>query len=176
MEIWKEIIGYPKYFVSNFGRLKSTKNNKETYLTGGKTKTGYTFFCLYNNKKDHIQMYIHRLVGIYFIRAPLIGECINHKDGNKNNNNVTNLEWCNHVENMKHGYKNKLIISKGERNGMAKISEKDALDIISRVLKKERYKSIIKDYQISAKSVSDIFCGRTWKHLNRSKKDLSNIR
>lgn len=100
-EIWKDIEGYEdKYMVSNYGNVKS--NNK--VLT---KQNGYNYFrvTLSNNgKRKHFQ--IHRLVAKAFIPNPKNLPEVNHKDGNKQNNMVENLEWCTRSENELHCYRN----------------------------------------------------------------------
>ena len=110
-EIWKDIKDYEGlYQVSNLGRIKSLKgyhrkerilklrNNLYGYLTVGLSK--------YNKVK---RRKIHRLVAEAFIPNPNNYEQVNHIDGNKLNNAVFNLEWCNRSYNMKHAYENNLL-------------------------------------------------------------------
>lgn len=110
-EIWKDVVGYEGlYKVSNLGRVKSLKgyhrkdcilklrNNLYGYLTVGLSK---------HNKSKRIK--VHRLVAETFIPNPQNYEQVNHIDGNKLNNNVLNLEWCNRSYNMKHAYDNNLL-------------------------------------------------------------------
>jgi len=68
---------------------------------------GYINACLYKyGKKKYIM--VHVLVAKTFIPNPENKKCINHKDGNKQNNSIENLEWCSYSENHKHAYKNGL--------------------------------------------------------------------
>lgn len=68
---------------------------------------GYVNACLYKDGKRKYIM-VHVLVAETFIPNPENKKCINHKDGNKQNNSVKNLEWCSYSENHKHAYKNGL--------------------------------------------------------------------
>lgn len=106
-EIWKDISGYDGvYQISNRGRVRSFTNRKN----GGVLKPGmcgnpgpYLIAILVRNcGSDRKALYIHRLVAEHFL--PLVdGKTeVNHIDGNTLNNNVENLEWCTHNENMKH--------------------------------------------------------------------------
>ena len=115
VEEWKDIIDFKGiYQVSNLGRVKSlprnTKNqyaNQERILKVSIDKDGYEVVGL--NKK----MYkVHRLVASAFIPKIEEKNIINHKDGNKRNNNVNNLEWCTTQENIIHAYKTGLAIAK----------------------------------------------------------------
>ena len=111
-EIWKAIKDYEgKYEVSNLGRVKSLERTsrlnrkiKERILAPREHTGGYLRVQL--SRKD---FYIHRLVAETFIPNPENKPMVNHKDGNKHNNCVDNLELVTHSENEKHAYKNNLI-------------------------------------------------------------------
>lgn len=97
-EIWIEIQN--SYKISNCGRIK---NKYERILGGSLHKDGYIFVTL-NGK----QIPLHRLVATAFIPNPENKPEINHKDGNKQNNFVNNLEWCTRSENQTHAVENNL--------------------------------------------------------------------
>ena len=103
MEIWKDIEGYEGYQVSNTGKVKSTrkkfgKQEQETILKAKVIWTGYQRIGLVKDKKCR-QFYIHRLVAQAFIPNPENKPIINHKNGDRTDNRVENLEWCTHAEN-----------------------------------------------------------------------------
>lgn len=114
-EIWKDIDGYGGFYqVSNLGRIKSlarnTKNGhckKDKILKNSVDKKGYVVAELRKDNKRKSYK-VHRLVAETFIYNQYNKPQINHKDGNKQNNNVENLEWCTNSENQIHAYKNKL--------------------------------------------------------------------
>ncbi len=104
-EIWKDILWYEwLYQVSNFGNLKSL-NYKRLWiiklLKQQITRDWYKQIELSNNKKRQ-KYYIHRLVAIAFIKNLENKSEINHKDWNKENNCINNLEWNTQSENRKH--------------------------------------------------------------------------
>lgn len=118
-EIWKDIKGFEgKYKISNLGNVKSVYrtinyifNNKpkvrrifEKTLKKSINKFGYEYVCLSDNCKTQ-KLKIHRLVAQAFIPNSENKPQVNHIDGNKQNNCVFNLEWCNNSENMKHAVK-----------------------------------------------------------------------
>ena len=110
VEEWKDIIGLEgRYQISNFGNVKSLNYNEKRYervLKPQRMKTGY--LCVNIGGKLRT---IHRLVAIAFIENPKNCPCVNHKDGNKKNNNVNNLEWCSYGQNIKHAYKTGLKVA-----------------------------------------------------------------
>lgn len=101
-EIWKEFtLNNKQILVSTYGRVKS--NNK--LLKGCKSdQTGYIVICIRNNKVRKNEL-VHRLVAKCFLDNPDDKEIVNHKDQNKENNNIDNLEWCTRSENAIHFYK-----------------------------------------------------------------------
>lgn len=122
-EIWKTLKDYPNYQVSNFGRVKSLINS--LMLRTDKSKSGYLSVRVYKNTKHKVYR-VSRLVGFVFIPNPENKPFINHKDGNKLNNHVINLEWCTQSENIKHAYRTGLMITGGEDSPNHKISNSDA--------------------------------------------------
>lgn len=103
-EIFKDIKGYEGiYRVSNLGRVYSVKRGIIVSLI--KKKSGYYTVNLYKNGEMRTFL-IHRLVACNFIENPNNLPQINHKDGDKSNNKVENLEWVSGAENMRHAYEN----------------------------------------------------------------------
>ena len=114
-EIWKEIDGYPNYMISSKGRVKSLEridsNNhlvKEKILKVLKsTTTPYEFIQI-----KHKSLFIHRLVAQAFLPNPYNLPQVNHKDEDKTNNNVDNLEFCSTKYNANYGTRNKRVAEK----------------------------------------------------------------
>jgi hypothetical protein len=105
-EEWKPIDGYPNYLVSNSGRIKSLNyrgHRGEKILSPGDDGLGYRQVGIWKNGKGKM-VKVHRLVCMAFIPNPEDKPHINHKDGNKSNNVVSNLEWCTRSENLKHAW------------------------------------------------------------------------
>ena len=102
-EYWKPVVGYEGlYEVSNWGRVKSIRFGKERILKPGTCGRGYLFVNLCKNGKVKLY-YVHRLVAESFIPNPNNYPIINHKDENKTNNSVGNLEWCSYRYNNTYG-------------------------------------------------------------------------
>lgn len=114
IEIWKDVKGYEgKYKISNNGSVLSSLTNK--ILKPFKTKGGYLAITLCNNGSLKKQ-YIHRLVAVNFLNNKNKFNEVNHKDENKSNNSVDNLEWCDRKYNENYG-------TKRERHRMAMIGK-----------------------------------------------------
>ena len=112
-EIWKDIKNYEGFYqISNLGRVKSLPrkrnnkfNNEEIILKQFKNTNGYLQVDLWkNNVGKHIL--VHKLVAQTFINNPNNYPFINHKDENKQNNCVNNLEWCTSKYNANYGTRN----------------------------------------------------------------------
>lgn len=100
MEIWKDIEYNTNYQISNLGRVrnKNTLKLRKSYLD----KDGYCVITLGNSNYK-----VHRLVALAFIPNTNINyDCINHKDENKQNNTIDNLEWCDKKYNDNYGNRN----------------------------------------------------------------------
>ncbi|MDR1286282.1 MAG: HNH endonuclease [Treponema sp.] len=108
-EIWKDITGYEGlYKASNYGNILSVQRHKinrtirERILKKDKGKNGY--FCIYLSKNGKVKKHlIHRIVAMTFIPNPENLPQVNHKDENKSNNYVGNLEWCTCSYNSSYG-------------------------------------------------------------------------
>lgn len=101
-EEWRTIQEFPRYSVSDFGRIKNNTSN--LILTGGNDRDGYRQVTLSNGKKQYNRR-ICRLVAIAFIPNPNDLPQVNHKDENKENDCVNNLEWCTALYNNNYGTK-----------------------------------------------------------------------
>ena len=104
MEIWKDIPNTNgQYMVSNQGKVMTVKTGR--ILTPVIDERGYERVCLFKADRDR-RYKVHRLVAIAFLPNPQGKKQVNHKDGNKRNNSVDNLEWATNEENMKHSRAN----------------------------------------------------------------------
>ena len=104
MEIWKTISRMAGYEISNYGNIRSNKGRKVRMLKQSTASSGYKLVCLFINGK-RTTSYIHRLVAEAFLPFEKIDAelgLVNHKDRNRTNNVVNNLEWVSPVENMFH--------------------------------------------------------------------------
>ena len=156
-EIWKDIKGYEgRYKVSNFGRVKSLLGRKEKILKPLNQSKGYYKVILYKENKGENRC-IHRLVAETFISNPKNKIDVNHKDGNKHNNNVNNLEWNTRSENMKHAY----------HIGIIHISKTQIENFRKRVINNISKRKIkVLQYDLTGKYI------KTWNSINEAGKNL----
>lgn len=156
-EIWKKIPWNPAYLVSSFGRVQGinvTRNGKRRY--GTPDKDGYLRLLIYSNGKSKL-CGIHRLVAETFLRAVPGKPQVNHKDGNKQNNRVENLEWCSLTENRRHAFKTGLQkVARGESHGFCKLTDKQVLEI----------RRIYAPYKLTLSSISKKY-GVCFQHISK---------
>lgn len=177
-EIFKPSAVFPDcYDVSNYGNVKSY-HGKGKILKPSKSKNGYLMVILseYGASKG---MSVHRLVALSFIGECPIGCAVNHKDGNKQNNLLTNLEYVTYSENSLHAIASGLQIhATGANHGSAKypgrwkggnrqtkISVDDVLDIRKQFSEGIDRRIIARQYDITPTYVSDIVIRKRWDHI-----------
>lgn len=179
-EEFKDIPGFENYMVSNFGRVKSKARNvrgvnyksrkevlkpiPETMLSLNSLSKGYPLVRIINAKECKTIM-IHRLVANVFIPNPENLSQVNHIDGNKQNNNISNLAWCNAQENHKHA-KETGLKAKGSGVGTSKLTEAKVRKI-KYILKKGgvTHAVIAKKFGVHESTISLIFTEKFWKHI-----------
>ena len=162
MEIWKDIKGYEGYYqISNLGRVKSLRSNK---LLKPALDRGYSYVVLCVKMKSK-KYKIHRLIAIHFIPNYHNKPHINHIDGNKRNNDISNLEWCTNDENRKHAAAIGLMV-RGSKHYFAKLTEDNVRYIKKAYANKEisQNKLAIK-FGVHRKTIYDIIIGKQWKHV-----------
>lgn len=171
-EIWKSLKGIVEYGdsyeVSNLGNVRSidryvNSRHGQRFVKGiimspSDEKGGYKKVRLKDSSKAK-NYRIHRLVALAFIMNPNEFPEVNHKDGNKHNNSVSNLEWSTRSENMNHAYKEGL--AKGHNGGNNKnivMINKDTDEIIR---KYDSIKEASIDNEISLHAISMCLNGRS---------------
>lgn len=112
IEEWRPVVGYEgSYEISTFGRVKGygrkNKKDKTKILKQNLKPTGYLYVELHKELKQSSKR-VHRLVMIAFVENPENKPYVNHKDCNKSNNNLRNIEWSTIKENAEHAKENGL--------------------------------------------------------------------
>lgn len=106
-EEWRNLDFLPSHLeVSNLGRFRNTRTNN--ILKGWKNPKGYIIVSVSRNNKTETYQ-LHRLVALAFIPNPNKYPQVNHINGDKQCNKVSNLEWCDNTHNIKEAYRNNLI-------------------------------------------------------------------
>jgi hypothetical protein len=155
-EVWQPVVGYEgRYEVSDTGQVKGPKGIlKPCFHTNG-----YVRANLWKHGTSR-WFKIHRLVATHFIPNPRQCPQVNHKDGNKINNLVSNLEWCTASENVIHAVR--LFGLHGENHHKSKLTSEQVRSIRSDT---RLHREIAADYAIVRSVVSEIKSGKTWSWL-----------
>ena len=151
-EIFKDVKGYEGYYqISNLGRVISTSYKGKKILKPAVTKNGYlnVIFCI-NQKKEH--KLVHRLVAEAFIPNINNYSTVNHKDEDKLNNHVENLEWLSVEDNNR--YSNSKMLTKEK-----------VLQIPSLIDQGYTQLEIAKYFNVSRRAIQSILRGEHWKDL-----------
>ena len=164
---WREIV--PGYMVSSGGDVTSNKRSGLRILRPTVPAGGYLRLKIFTNGRPR-RCSIHRLVAEAFLPPkPTPAHEINHKDGNKTNNRVENLEWVTKSQNIQHRFAvlhQKAL--RGESLWQTKLSEKDVIEIRARIARGEVHRHIANGYGVSRECVSRIADKRNWAWLKSS--------
>ena len=155
MEEWRKTTVDDRYFISSYGNVKSNIYGTIRSLKLNLDKSGYYFICIKRK-----QWYIHRLVGLAFIPTNDTKLHIDHIDGDKSNNHVSNLEFATYSCNNQHAYDSGLH-GKGENHYIAKLTSEDVRNIRRRG-KYSTYEAIGNVYGVSKATIRDVLLHRTW--------------
>jgi hypothetical protein len=171
-EVWKPIEGF-EYEVSNHGRVRSLprmvnctfghKMTAERILKPRNHNRGYSCVVLYRNNERRYAL-IHRLVLETFVGTDPAKPDVNHKDANRKNNHLSNLEWVTPKENTRHAMRLDRM-GKGALNGSAKLNESDVLEIKRMAARGQAKASIARRFGVTPRNVRFILNGRTWTHV-----------
>ena len=126
MEIWKNVVGYEdEYEASSLGNIRRKRNNLKTRVGS----SGYIYLSLSKNGTTTTKL-AHRVIAEAFLENKEDKEQVNHKDCNKENNNISNLEWNTRAENRDHAIMNgRERDQRGEKNNMSRLTKEDVLHI-----------------------------------------------
>ncbi len=139
------------------GRVFSFQRN--IFLAQKLDRYGYWIVRISKNKVRK-SIKVHRIVAMAFLDNPNNYPIVNHKDGNKENNHTSNLEWCTVKQNNQHAVD---IGLRTKFNNNCKLSEADLPKIIKRHESGESQLLIAKSYGVSQGAISNIITGRAWR-------------
>lgn len=172
-EKWSKLI-YPnipdeqnKFEISTYGRLKNVKT--QYIYNPNVLNTGYSSVrTTLGSSNDKIHILIHKAVAYTFLANPHNLPEVNHKDGNKTNNHIDNLEWCTSHENQQHKYDiglfDKKLISH-ENNHCAKLTMKDVEYIRTNYKKGSREfggHAMARKFSVSHQTILSVIKNKTW--------------
>jgi len=174
-EEWKDIERYEGFYqISNLGCVKSlggwcgTAKRKEKIRSTSLTHDGYVKVRLIHQEKDKT-VRLHRLVAEAFIPNPENKSTVNHKDGNKQNNEVSNLEWADRTEQMIHAYGLGLKTSRiGSENANSKLTDQEVREIRTAYVPQSKEFGTValgKKYGVTNRVIGLIVNGKAYKNV-----------
>lgn len=172
MEIWRPAVGFEEHYeVSDCGRVRRIKRAKGAMLgrclKPKPTYKGYLLVNLSINAKMHKKS-IARMVAKAFLPNPENKPEVNHRDGIKANNSVSNLEWATSVENANHAVRTGLRLGpRGVLHASCKLTEAQVLEIREKAKTRERGfgRLLAKEYGVVHQLIYAIVGRKIWKHI-----------
>lgn len=161
-----KVWAYPRTRLRNNTKLKYSGYWRAKTIT----KYGYVVTTLYHTngggKPKGKKLFVHRLVAQAFLPRVEGKNFVNHIDGDKQNNNVSNLEWCTYKENTRHAFDTGLRIApKGEQHGMSRFRKEDILSIRELYSKGVKSPTLAHKYKSSKTHILRIVKRQIWKHV-----------
>jgi len=163
-EVWKDVIGYESvYQVSNKGRAKSFHRGRELILKP--TGTDYAIIVLCKNGIERPRS-LHTVIAETFYGSAPEGMVVNHIDGNKRNNELSNLEYCSRSQNTIHaiqgGFKK---VNKGSDVVTSKLADDDVRQIRRLLTNGQSQISIAELFNVHQSTISNIYNNKIWRHI-----------
>ena len=174
-EEWRKVEGFEAYEVSNYGNVRSIERkvlcssgevrHRKAVLLKPTSVLGYAIVTIYSNRKPNYRK-IHRLVATAFLGNPEKLPVVNHINGNKLDNTVSNLEWCTPSHNSLHAVATGLTNSaKGEAHGRAKLTEIQVHEIRNLCNNGAVQAQIAKKFGVKPMIISNIVNRKRWRHI-----------
>lgn len=178
-EVWKDIESCDGYQASNLGNIRSKqrrvwierknaasgwKNLKEKLIKPATDRRGYLFFMA-NSEGRQKTTFVHRAVLFAFVgfRSPDV--VVNHKDGQKTNNKLENLEFVTQQQNVDHAIATGLMNNSGEHHGLATATEPQVRKAHSLLALGVRTNDVAKQTGLTKAQVLHVMSGKRWQHL-----------
>jgi hypothetical protein len=162
IEEWRPVARWPEYEVSNLGRVRRVETGA---IRKPVSVSGYQAMRLTRPGGEGETILVHRAVALAFLRKPRRARNqVNHKDSNRWNPRLDNLEWVTASQNIKHGYDHGACCAKGARNGHSKLNDQAVAEI--RASDSGHFPSLALRFGVSIATIRDVSARRTWKHLS----------
>ena len=170
-EEWRDVPGYEGiYAASNLGRIKRltsmTRAKAGDVLKPYLGNNGYWMIGLRHGKKRK-KFTVHRLIMLTFVSIPFVNAEVNHINGDKLDNRLSNLEWVKHSDNIKHSYVlgRKISSAPGENNAWHKLTDKTVIEIRALAEKGVKHSEIARLFNVSQTCILSVVRRKTWKHI-----------
>lgn len=179
-EIFVWIRGFEgKYKVSNLGRVFSVNGKWKGVreMNGSIDGAGYRVFSFRKKGKPKLDWRLHRLLAEHFIPNPKKFESVDHVDGNKANNGLSNLRWCTRAQNVRWAFNEQgLVDTKGEKHFCAKLTEKEVIYARKEVAKGRTHREVWEEIGKSTRrNLTDAINGVTWAWLTPTIDDFKKL-
>ena len=172
--MWKKLIyqgvEFNNFEISDDGKLRNVITETEYKI--GVNGSGYSSVCVSLGSRNKLKAFrIHKAVAETFIPNPKGLPCINHKDGNKQNNRAENLEWCSYSENMEHAYKSNLIDmnkKSGENARNSVLKEEDVLFIRNNFKLRDKdfgIRALARRFGVHKKTIECVIYNKSWNYV-----------
>ncbi|MFF4478727.1 NUMOD4 motif-containing HNH endonuclease [Streptomyces sp. NPDC001520] len=165
-EVWREVPGWPGYFVSSLGRVRGRRGR--IMRPSANYRNGYRYVGLANadGTGKSTSFNVHRLVLEAFVGLRPDGMTASHLDGDPANNALSNLVWEPHSDNMRrqrgHGTQRD---QRGVRNSMAKLTDAAVAQIRMRASAGETQSSLATEFRVSTSLIGLVVARKIWRHV-----------
>lgn len=167
----KQIPFAKNYLIDTNGDIYS--NRIKRLMKPHLMECGYMRVRLVCDNGDKKSFLIHRLVAMTYIPNPEDKSEVNHIDGIKTNNTLSNLEWVTRHENQQHAFSEGLNTNSGEGNGRSLITEKEVLQIYWKLYNGARNIDVCREYNLSTTAVMEIKSKTNWNYLTKDLPEIS---
>jgi hypothetical protein len=174
-EIWKLCAGWPEYEISNLGRVKRVAPGRGSKVGRVLRQTvgthGYRVVMLSRPTLRDQKVLVHRLLAATFLGdlgSRYRGMEVNHRNGDKLDNALDNLELVTHQENCQHSYRtglNDVRNHQGERCGAARLTDRKVLEIREKLSQGRKCQDLADEYSVSLSAVYAVKNRKSWTHI-----------
>lgn len=161
---WRKLDWLPSYYsLGSDGRIKSEYGGKIRFLSGVRSPTGYQRVCIKLPDGSHVSKFGHRLIAEAFFGKSAL--CVNHKNGNKTDNRIENLEYVTPAENSAHANIVLDAFLRGENNPYAKLNGPEVEIILALHANGVSQTELSKQFNCSKGNIGFIVRRVTWRHI-----------